>query len=278
MKNKNIIDFQDIVQLKIVQRPSKVIRSPYVADAIDKNGKTHLVHTPALSLADQCITDSQIFATPTKSINSKTNFTAQSVMLHDNGYGKTIIGANPYTAELIVKKIIQKKLWNPYPKYKICEKKPRHIDYLGDIYLKAEDKYIIMEIKNVICATYNPKLRKADRKYVYLDYNQPYHRSGIYPNGEKTQKYNGESVVSKRSIRQLDQMIKNKHKYHFILVFLVNRDDCSLFKPNWQRDPIYSKKLVEAVNNNIDAHALKVGWESSSCHFMGELDIDLNIW
>ena len=52
-----------------------------------------------------------------------------------------------------VKKIIQKKLWNPYPKYKICKKKPRHIDYLGDIYLKAEDKYIIIEIKNVICAT-----------------------------------------------------------------------------------------------------------------------------
>ena len=76
---------------------------------------------PALSLADQCITDSQIFATPTKNINSKTNFTAQSVMLHDNGYGETIIGANPYTAELIVKKIIQKKLWNPYPKYKICK-------------------------------------------------------------------------------------------------------------------------------------------------------------
>ena len=73
MENKNIIDFQDIVQLKIVQRPSKVIRSPYVADAIDKNGRSHLVHTPGLNLADQCITDSQIFATPTKNINSKTN-------------------------------------------------------------------------------------------------------------------------------------------------------------------------------------------------------------
>ena len=36
--------------------------------------------------------------------------------------------------------------------------------------------------------------------------------------------------------------------------------------------------ILKAVNNNIDAHALKVGWESSSCHFMGELDIDLNIW
>ena len=95
MKNKNIIDFQNIVLLKIVQRPSKVIISPYVADAIDKNGKTHLVHTPALSLADQCITDSQIFATPTKSINSKTLAEKEAWSLHKKQSKWQLVVINP---------------------------------------------------------------------------------------------------------------------------------------------------------------------------------------
>ena len=86
----------------------------------------------------------------------------------------------------------------------------------------------------------------------------PFRRSGIYPNGERSQKYRGESVVSERSVRQIDNMIKNKEKYQFAIIFLVNRGDCTVFKPNWQRDPIYSKKLVKAVKNGIDVYAL--GW------------------
>ena len=276
--SKELIQFQDIIQLEILHRPSKKIKSPYVADAINKNGDEFLVHTPGLGLADQCLPGSKIFATPSKNKSSKTDYIAQSVSVNEKDYGKTLIGANPHTAELIGKKILKRNLWNPYSNYKVCNKKPAHIKYLGDIYLKAQNKYIIVEMKNVICASYDPNIKKVDRRYVFYDDKIPFRRSGIYPNGERSQKYKGKSVVSERSVRQIDSMIKDKEKYQFAIMFLVNRGDCTTFKPNWQRDPIYSKKLVKAVKNGIDVYALGINWTNKACNFNGELDIDLKPW
>ena len=61
-------------------------------------------------------------------------------------------------------------------------------------------------------------------------------------------------------------------------MFLVNRGDCTAFKPNWQRDPVYSKKLFKAVKNDIDVHALGIDWTNKACNVNGELDIDLTPW
>ena len=276
--SKELIQFQNIKQLEILHRPSKKIKSPYVADAINKDGDEFLVHTPGLGLADQCLPGSKIFATPSKNKSSKTDYIVQSVSVNEKDYGKTLIGANPHTAELIGKEILKSSLWNPYPNFKVCNKKPAHIKYLGDIYLKAQNRYIIIEMKNVICASYDPNIKRVDRRYVFYDNKIPFRRSGIYPNGERSQKYKGKSVVSERSVRQIDSMIKDKEKYQFAIVFLVNRGDCTAFKPNWQRDPIYSKKLVKAVNNGIDIHALGVSWTNTTCNFNGELDVDLKRW
>ena len=276
--SKELIQFQNIKQLEILHRPSKKIKSPYVADAINKDGDEFLVHTPGLGLADQCLPGSKIFATPSKNTSSKTDYIVQSVSVNEEDYGKTLIGANPHTAELIGKEILKSSLWNPYPNFKVCNKKPAHIKYLGDIYLKAQNRYIIIEMKNVICASYDPNIKRVDRRYVFYDNKIPFRRSGIYPNGERSQKYKGKSVVSERSVRQIDSMIKDKEKYQFAIVFLVNRGDCTAFKPNWQRDPIYSKKLVKAVNNGIDVHALGVHWTNTTCNFNGVLDVDLKRW
>ena len=278
MSAQTIIKFQDIVQLEIVKRPSIRIKSPYVADAIDKKGIKSLVHTPGLGLADQCLSGSKIFATPSKNKTSKTDYITQSVYINEKDYGQTIIGANPHTAEIIGKEIIKKNIWNPYPKFKVCDKKPANVDYLGDIYLKNKNKFIIIEIKNVICASYDPNLKEVNRRYVFFDNTNPFQRSGIYPNGERNQKYKGKSVVSERSVRQIDEMINSKQKYHFAIVFLVNRGDCSIFKPNWQRDSVYSKKLVKAVKSGIDVYALGIDWNDKACNFNGELEIDLKPW
>ena len=278
MPNKNIINLEGIVPLEIVRRPSKIIKSPYVSDAVDEEGAHHLVHTPGLGLADQCLPGSKVFATPSKSKNSKTDFIIQSVLVKEQGYSRTIIGANPHTAEIIGKSILKQKLWNPYPRFKICDSKPPHIDYVGDIYLNHKEEYIIIELKNVICASYDPNLEEIDRRYIYFDHTVPFKRSGIYPNGEKKQEYKGQSVVSQRSLRQIDHMIRDKKNYRYVIVFLVNRGDCHLFKPKWQKDIVYSKKLAEAFKNGIEMHALSVTCNESSVDFERELDIDLQHW
>ena len=52
---KKIFDFKkNLVPLILINRPSKSIKSPYVADAMNENGEGCLVHEPCLGLAGQC--------------------------------------------------------------------------------------------------------------------------------------------------------------------------------------------------------------------------------
>jgi DNA-binding sugar fermentation-stimulating protein len=73
-------------------------------------------------------------------------------------------------------------------------------------------------------------------------------------------------------------MINDNQNFHFAIVFLVNRGDCSNFKPNWQKDPIYSKRLTEALKSGVDIYALGVSWDDKTCKFNGQLNVDLKPW
>ncbi len=265
------------VLLILSNRPSKIIKSPYVADAVTKTGRKVLVHTPFLNLGEQCNNGSKIYATLSNE-NSKTDFIAQLVKFDDKVYGKVIIGANPFTAEKICKSIIMKNLWNPFNGYQLTEK-PKEIDYRGDLYLKnSKNEIIIIEIKNVVCASYNPNINQDHYKLPFYDKSKPFIRSGIYPFGERKQNYKNKKVVSERSIRQLDTMIRDKGRFKFAIIFVVNRSDCNLFKANWQGDPVYAKYLNNAADKGIEVYALKINWQNFSCYFDRPLEVDLNKW
>ena len=75
---KKIFDFKkSLITLTLIDRPSKSIKSPYVADAKNLKGEECLVHVPSLSLAGQCSNGSKILATPSKT-NSKTDYIAEA--------------------------------------------------------------------------------------------------------------------------------------------------------------------------------------------------------
>ena len=104
--------------------------------------------------------------------------------------------------------------------------------------------------------------------------------SGIYPFGNKTQKWNDEKVVSSRSIRQIDEMIKiikNDNDIIFTILFIVNRSDCNTFKPNWVSDPVYCNYLLKAKKAGVNLQAVKMlGTIEVVTH--SQLKIELNKW
>ena len=67
-------------------------------------------------------------------------------------------------------------------------KKPVFVNYRGDFYGTLMGKTHIIEVKNVICATYNPSLKLTSGTDKFYDSSKPFSRSGIYPFGNKTQK------------------------------------------------------------------------------------------
>ncbi len=274
---KKIFDFKNnLIPLIQVSRPSKSIKSPYVADAKNLKGEKCLVHVPSLGLAGQCSNGSKILASPSK-INSKTDYIAQAVCYEDIDKKEVIVGANPHTAELICKSLIQNDIWNPFKGWDLISK-PKSLAFKADLYLQKNKNVNIIEIKNVVCASYDPLVDKHGEKNRFHDYKKPYLRAGVYPYGDLNQTYKGEKVVSERSIRQIELMKRNKDKFNFFIIFLVNRGDCEIFKPCWKADPIYAKALLSAQQCGITLFAVKIKWTLKGCYFDKELKVDLEKW
>ena len=274
----NLFNLSEIkTELIFQKRPSSKIKSPYVSDAVDKNGNSFLVHSPGLGLGGQYGPGDIITATQS-SLKSKTDYAMQCVHVTEDGYSKVTVGANPAFAEKIASEVLKRKLIKNYSAYALISK-PKEYKYNGDLYLKSSDSIIGVEVKNVVCATYDPN-KKIDRKdSVFYDKSLPFKRSGIYPNGVLSQKWNSKPVVSSRSLMQLDKMIRLKEEgYKFLVLFIVNRGDCDTFKPNWQRDKEYSKMLNKAHSAGVDIQAVGIEWNKGICNYRSILTVDLEKW
>ena len=264
--------------LELLNRPSKKIKSPYVSDGILGN-QTYTIHTPALNMGGQCIEGTKLICVKSNE-TSKTDYIACAIKLEEENYENVNIGANPFIAEKIAKTAIQKNCIKYFKNFTIT-KKPDSIKYRGDIYGELKGKTHIIEIKNVICATYDPKINLITPSEKFYDRSEPFSRSGIYPFGNKTQKWNDKKVVSSRSIRQIDEMIKiikSNNDIIFTILFIVNRSDCNTFKPNWVSDPVYCNYLLKAKKAGVNLQAVKMHWDDRSCYYHSQLKIKLNNW
>ena len=264
--------------LELLNRPSKKIKSPYVSDGI-LGKQTYTIHTPALNMGGQCIEGTKLICVKSNE-TSKTDYIACAIKLEEENYENVNIGANPFIAEKIAKTAIQKNCIEYFKNFTFT-KKPNSIKYRGDIYGELKGKTHIIEIKNVICATYDPKINLISPSEKFYDHSTPFSRSGIYPFGNKTQKWKDEKVVSSRSIRQIDEMIKiikNDNDIIFTILFIVNRSDCNTFKPNWVSDPVYCNYLLKAKKAGVNLQAIKIHWDDKSCYYHSQLKIELDKW
>ena len=95
----NLFNLSEIkTELIFQKRPSSKIKSPYVSDAVDKNGNSFLVHSPGLGLGGQYGPGDIITATQS-SLKSKTDYAMQCVHVTEDGYSKVTVGANPAFAQ-----------------------------------------------------------------------------------------------------------------------------------------------------------------------------------
>ena len=264
--------------LTLLKRPSLKIKSPYVSDSILEN-QTYTVHTPALNMGGQCVKGTSLICDKSNE-KTKTDYIINAIKLEEYPYENVYVGANPFIAERLAKISIEKNCIKYFKNFTFT-KKPIFVNYRGDIYGTLMGKTHIIEVKNVICATYNPSLKLTSSTDKFYDSSKPFARSGIYPFGNKTQKWKDKKVVSSRSIRQIDEMIKllkSNNNLEFTIFFVVNRSDCKSFKPNWVSDPIYCKYLVKAKKAGINLLAVKMHWDETSCYYKSELKVELKKW
>lgn len=246
----------------VINRPSKKIKSPYLADVLI-NGENILCHTPSLGCCGLVSTDKKVLMTKKNSKNSKSKYSIDFV------YDKqTIVGVNPLYANKIVECCLNnnyiyqlRDLKNIKREYSIDESR---LDFYGE---KDNKKYYI-EVKNVPLADYVDVDKKERKNYTKEINNANFDKKIAYfPDGFRKK---AKDVISPRAlkhIQELELLAKTKN-IRAILCFIIQRGDTHIFQTS-HIDPIYREAVYSAWKNGVEIKTIQVEWtKEGTCNFL----------
>lgn len=245
-----IFSLKDLIKGKIINRPSKIIKSPYLADVKLANNKRELVHSPALGLCGYISENSIVLMNkiePKK--NRKTKYTIELVQVLTENKKKIWLGANPLRANNLFINLVLKNKLDLFQDITLFKQEFRFLNSRFDFMLSNKNKKYIVEIKNVPIVDFLEKNKPKNMKVALRKPEEK--RAAIFPDGFQ---YKKGDCVSPRAYKQLIDLITIKKKFPEYIpccIYLIQRDDVYSFKPNFKKDPVYASKLREAYNHGV---------------------------
>ena len=267
-----ILKIEGLVEGQIVKRPSKLIKSPYVGDAIINNLE-FLAHTAALGCCGLCETGSTILFAPMKNKDDPTKcmYSAKLAIINEKN-NEIIIGIHPKLAEELVEKCLTNnylsilKNVRAYRRETVIyveNKVDSRFDFSG---VDENGVPFIMEVKNVPLADYEDICAK-DRKgkcYDDLEYNT---KVAYFPDGYRKK---SSDPVSPRALKHIKELtlIKKESKTRCIMCYVIQRTDIDRFQPS-VIDTQYREAVKMAVEAGVEIITLVVEWRrDGTAHFV----------
>jgi DNA-binding sugar fermentation-stimulating protein len=258
----------------VISRPSKVCKSPYLADVkiFDNNGniieENVMAHSPALGCCGLITTNVHVLCTKSESIKNKSKYVIHSIIQENND----IIGTNPMLANPIVKSLL---LNNKIEEFQNITKLKAEItinesrfDYT---FLNEHGQTVYLEVKNVPLAyviDIDPKYRK-DIDLSQYDLSK---KIAIFPDGYRKNKSETISVRALKHVNHLASIHNENPDIICALLFLIQRNDVDSFKPS-SLDPIYEKALYNAYESGVKILPICVEWIDNKCYFLKKINL-----
>tara|TARA_Y100001980_G_C14555990_1_gene345963 strand:+ start:4080 stop:4844 length:765 start_codon:yes stop_codon:yes gene_type:complete len=235
----SLLTLDEVCMGQIVKRPSKHIKSPYVADVLVDDNE-YLAHTPSLGCCGLCESESHVVLTPTP--GNKCQYRVQL-----SKQGKTYVGINPKLSEQITKNILNKNLLANFDikefESEVSFRNSR-FDFSG---VCNDESLFILEVKSVPL--------KCDKKTAY------------FPDGYRKKKGD---PISPRALKHINELKAIKQKtpdIRCVLCFIIPRNDITQFKIN-QDDEIYSKAVQDAWMVGVEIIGVCVKWSKNKAKFV----------
>ena len=274
-----IMKIENLVPGTVVKRPSKKIKSPYVAD-VNINNTEFLAHTASLGCCGLCDTGASILLAPLnnskKSKNNKEDavkcvYSAQLSVISEKG-NEIIVGIHPKLAEQLVENCLIKNylsILQNCKKYRretvifVEDKVDSRFDFTG---IDKNNIPFIMEVKNVPLADYEDICAKDRKKMCYDE--RPYDSKVAYfPDGYRKKTTDTVSPRALKHIRELT-LIKKESITRCIMCYVIQRTDVDRFQPSII-DPEYRQAFKEAVEAGVEIITLVVNWtRDGEAHFV----------
>ena len=265
MKLNNLIEGQ------VIKRPSKYIKTPYVADILYENEEV-LGHTASLGccgLADvnamvliSLSSEPKTKSKPKNKANMKCTHTVYLSVLR-NGDNEQIIGIHPKLAETLTEAALSSNLLSRLQNIKsyrretviyIKDKIDSRFDFTG---VDQNGNPFIMEVKNVPLADYEDVTAKERTK---MDFSNRDSNSKVayFPDGYRKKTSEPVSPRALKHIRELT-LIKNETPIRCIMCYVIQRTDVNRFQPS-VIDPEYRAAFKEAIETGVEIITMVVSW------------------
>ena len=287
----NLLKLNDLIKVKIVSRPSKICKTPYVADIQLPDDTIVQAHTASLGCCGLCEKECYVYASPMLSNcpQSKSKVCSYKVYLaqiyeekiiNEKKYiNNQIIGVDPKLAETLVEKSL---VSNCFPSLQNIKKHRREaalgnsrFDFVG---IDENDKYFILEVKNVPLSDYadvnyieKKKLIKADA-FKNMNFNE---KISYFPDGYRKTKG---GVVSERALKHINELadITISKIIRPIICFVIQRTDSGSFQAS-NIDPTYKAAFNEAVKKGVEVIVLMVEWNKDGEAKFARCDLPINL-
>jgi DNA-binding sugar fermentation-stimulating protein len=265
-----LLKIDNLIEGTVIKRPSKYIKTPYVADIIPFNSDLSILgHTASLGCCGLADVGAKILMAPvskTKSKNKDGKLSCEykvylSIMIERES--EIIIGIHPKLAEDLTENALKNNLLNclqNVKKYKretpiyVEGKVDSRFDFSG---IDCNGIPFIMEVKNVPLADYEDITAKDRKKKCYDDREQN-SKVAYFPDGYRKKSTDTVSPRALKHIRELT-LIKKESKTRCIMCYVIQRTDVQTFQPSII-DPEYREAVKDSIESGVEIITMVVQW------------------
>jgi DNA-binding sugar fermentation-stimulating protein len=272
MSNVKLLQINGLVEGNIIKRPSKIIKTPYVADVLLMD-ESILAHTASLGCCGLADVGSTILMAPIPEPSKKKSKGAESdkikcayriyLSVFKERNAEIIVGIHPKLAEDLTESALKLNCLSKLQNIK-CHKRETTIYVEGKVDSRFDFSGIdangipfIMEVKNVPLADYDDITAK-ERKHKCYDTCEQNSKVAYFPDGYRKKSADPVSPRALKHIREL-MLIKKESKTRCIMCYVIQRTDVNRFQPSII-DPEYRQAVKEAIEAGVEIITMVVEW------------------
>ena len=263
---KMLYQLENLVEATVLKRPSKHIKTPYVADVI-LNNKEVLGHSPALGCGGLADAGSTIFMTPANE-KSKCDYTfyLSEVSDEDHPDEKIIVGIHPKMAETLMDICLTRNMLSKLQNIRGYRRETKlnipylvnsRFDFTG---IDENGRNFILEVKNVPLADYEdlPAKERKHKNYKDRDFHD---KVAYFPDGYRKKR---DDPISPRALKHVQELTKIKKisNVRCLLGFVIQRSDVSCFQASII-DPQYKEAVKIAIEAGVEIFAMVIQWNKA---------------
>jgi DNA-binding sugar fermentation-stimulating protein len=264
-----ILKLNDLIEGEVIKRPSKHIKTPYVADIkICSTSSMILGHTASLGCCGLADVGASVLMAPVPNKNNKNpeklhcEYRVYLSIIREKDQ-EIIVGIYPKLAEELTESALKNNLLSRLINIKTYRKETKicvpglvdsRFDFTG---IDENGVPFIMEVKNVPLADYEDVTSK-ERKKMCFDDRSINSKVAYFPDGYRKK---STDTVSPRALKHINELalIKGMSKTRCIMCYVIQRTDVDRFQPS-VIDPEYREAFKEAVKSGVEIITMVVQW------------------